>query len=245
LESIYSAGIIGCGFIGVEAPDSHIKAYTENKRTKLDAICDKNLIKAWQVYTQYPYAATITDKYREMLEAIKLDIVSVCTPPETHKEIVCHLAKSGRVRAIWCEKPIALTIEDADEMEVECVANGVMLVVNHQRNWMHPKIKISRGVINTGTHMFALLNSIFGPIQVRDLNTLCTGGILMDLEIQNIEKPVFELDFTHNKDRMLPSVLSDICSHLDAGHKSHWSFSNARSALETALKYEELQASDN
>ena len=54
------------------------------------------------------------DDHRAMLNALEPDLVSVCTPPGTHRPIVEDCATHEAVRAIHCEKPIATTWDESN-----------------------------------------------------------------------------------------------------------------------------------
>ena len=86
--------------------------------------------------------------YRELLEKEKPDIVSVCTSARPRAEIVETAARSG-VTAIWAEKPVALTLAQADRMVEVCAANGVTLAVNCARRW-NPHYASARELIMAG-----------------------------------------------------------------------------------------------
>jgi predicted dehydrogenase len=79
---------------------------------------------------------TYTD-YREMLENEELDIVSVCTWPHLHDQMVVDAAVSG-VQAIHCEKPMADTYGGARNMLEACWENNVQLTFNHMRRFGKP-----------------------------------------------------------------------------------------------------------
>jgi predicted dehydrogenase len=130
------------------------------------AFAEKHGIDDEHVYTDY----------REMLVECDLDVVSVCTPPGTHHELVLGAARSGQVGAIHCEKPLAKTLPDAREMVEVCEAEGVQLTVNHQYRYGKPfakaKTLLDGGAIgelrrfefghttlyDTGSHYFDLCN---------------------------------------------------------------------------------------
>ena len=79
----------------------------------------------------------IYEDYESMLAELTPDIVSVCTPPKTHADIVTTCAQS-RVRAIHCEKPMAGTWQECQEMVAVCDRQGVQLTFNHQRRFSRP-----------------------------------------------------------------------------------------------------------
>jgi predicted dehydrogenase len=117
----------------------------------------------------------------EMVKHEHLDIVSVATPVETHCKIVCDIAPF--VKGVYVEKPIAETVEDATKMIDTCHKYGVVLQVNHQRDWNTPVFRFSRGLLHTGTHAFALVNKYFkDPTCVK-------------FEYIDTQERIFELDF--------------------------------------------------
>ena len=183
----YRAVIVGSGRIagGLEDdslrqhPCTHIGAYRRFPQIEVSACSSKTDEQArefawrWGISNHY-------DDYREMLERENADIVSVCTPAEHHYEAVMQAAKCG-ARAIFCEKAIATSLEEADEMISECRRNGIHLTVNHTRRWcwdFHAVKRIidseelgalhsitgcfSGSLIHTGTHFFDVIHYFCG-----------------------------------------------------------------------------------
>ncbi|WP_295836412.1 Gfo/Idh/MocA family oxidoreductase [uncultured Microbacterium sp.] len=85
-------------------------------------------------------AATIAERFgarssagiEALLADPEVDVVAVCSPPALHAAHVRASLAAGR-RAIFCEKPLADTAEEADRLVAECAAVGALLVVgtNH------------------------------------------------------------------------------------------------------------------
>ncbi|MFJ8062753.1 Gfo/Idh/MocA family protein [Streptomyces sp. NPDC096142] len=71
---------------------------------------------------------------RELLAEVRPDIVSVCTPPVHHLNVVRAAVAAG-ARAVHCEKPIALSYGDALAMTTEAADAGVLLTFNLQRRF--------------------------------------------------------------------------------------------------------------
>ena len=186
---IYKAGIIGCGRIGSEFDNdpkrryvsSHAGAYFRNPQTELTAVADLDRGKLDRCGEKWGIKSLYQD-YIEMLEHERLDILSICTWNNTHLEITERAVRNG-VKAIFCEKPIANTLDDAYKMVEICKKNGIILQIDHQRRFceFHQNIKdfIDNGVIgriqqvsfyytagiaNTGSHMFDLLRFFFGEV---------------------------------------------------------------------------------
>ena len=86
--------------------------------------------------------------YSEMLAKEDLDIVSVCTWMHLHEQMVVDCAQAG-VRAVHCEKPMALTWGGAKRMARVCEENGVQLTFNHQRRFGKP-FRTAKALLDAG-----------------------------------------------------------------------------------------------
>ena len=114
----YKVGAIGCGQKGTQTA----RAYTLNPLTEIVAAADtdtENLALFCGRFNVPGY----TD-YKEMLKNEKIDIASAILPVSVNPEVVIDCAQSG-VKAITCEKPIAVTLEDADRMVEACRSRGI------------------------------------------------------------------------------------------------------------------------
>jgi predicted dehydrogenase len=85
----------------------------------------------------------------EMLAAVKPDVVSICTPAETHAAVLDEVLKFDDVRAIWCEKPLAMNAGEAASMVAASRARRVVLMVSFVRRWL-PVWKRARVLANDG-----------------------------------------------------------------------------------------------
>ena len=95
-------------------------------------------------------AERLYSDYREMLEKERPDLVSVCPRwVDCHAEMVMACADAG-VKGIFCEKPFARTLAEADAMIDACDRSGARLVVAHRRASpyeQHAKTLVDEGVI--------------------------------------------------------------------------------------------------
>lgn len=80
-----------------------------------------------------------------MLDGV--DIVDVCTPTPTHKELVLAAAAAGK--DIICEKPMARHLRDAEEMVAACESAGVRLFMAHVVRFF-PEYACAKVVLNSG-----------------------------------------------------------------------------------------------
>ena len=118
-QAKYRVGVIGCGLMGTP----HARAYNENPLTEVVAAADPDQATLEQFCERFDLAAGYST-YGEMLEREQLDIVAPVLPVSANPDAVVAAARAG-VRAIFCEKPIAASLEDADRMVEECRSHGV------------------------------------------------------------------------------------------------------------------------
>ena len=78
-------------------------------------------------------AQALYGDYREMLERERLDFVAVCPRwVGCHADMVIAAAEAG-VKGIFCEKPLAATLAEADAMLAVCERTGTRVAVAHRR----------------------------------------------------------------------------------------------------------------
>ncbi len=225
----YRAGIIGAGRVGVEFEDCHARAYTEIEATELSAIIDTDIDKAiagaskWKVHVA-------GSEYWQVGE-LGLDIISICTPPQTHCRVLKDmlLANPG-LRAIYCEKPIAIKLSEAREMVELCKANNIILQVNHQRRFGIPTFFYSRGIFNTGTHMIDMLRIFFGdPVEIKR-DELKFERLTVKLMCIDTDKHIFE--FKIPTDNLIKRGVEHLVNCIDNDRQSLSSGEEALKDLE-------------
>src|SRR5690606_18658129 len=104
--------------------------------TKIVALADISYNNALAFQEEHGGDRIYTD-YHQMLAEEQPDIVSICTWPHLHAEMVIAAAEAG-VKAIHCEKPMAPTYGEAVRMVEVCEQRGVQLTFNHQRRFGPP-----------------------------------------------------------------------------------------------------------
>jgi predicted dehydrogenase len=125
----------------------HVHGYQKSGKCRLTAVADINRENAEAFAAQYGNAAVYTD-YQEMLRQERPDIVSVCTWPALHAEMVIACAEAG-VKAVHCEKPMATTWGEARKMVEACEQSGTQLTFNHQRRFLAP-FRTARELLREG-----------------------------------------------------------------------------------------------
>ena len=136
---MYGVALIGTGRVGYqfsfgELPDNHAEAVAATEGLRLVAGVNRGRDKLEAFGQRFGVDALFHD-YRQMLEQAAPEIVIVATHPELHCEMVVDCAAAPSVRAIICEKPMALSLEECDRMIAACERAGVLLQVNHNRRW--------------------------------------------------------------------------------------------------------------
>ncbi len=148
--------LIGCGRIAKK--HSELLGQQMIAGAELAAVCDIVPEKAKALGEQFnvPY---YTD-YHDMLQNEAIDAVSVLTPSGSHAEHVIDIA--AYKKHIVVEKPMALTLNDADAMIKACDENGVKLFVVKQNRYNLPVQKLREAL---AAERFGKL--VLGTVRVR------------------------------------------------------------------------------
>ncbi|HVU25413.1 MAG TPA: Gfo/Idh/MocA family oxidoreductase [Opitutus sp.] len=191
--------IVGCGrpqisLQGFGMAHRHMAGYRASGRCTLAAVADISEANARAFVAEHQPAAAVFADYREMMDRVRPDVVSVCLWPHLHAESVGAIAPF-RPRAILCEKPMDIHWDAALRMHATCREHGVLLAINHQRRFNLPLAKarelLEGGAIgrlrrlegawhnlaDAGTHVLDLMfcfngdspaDWVLGQIDVRD-----------------------------------------------------------------------------
>lgn len=143
-------GLIGCGFMG----RTHSNGYNRIKNffpelehvPVLKVACSRNEQKAKAFAEQWGYESYETD-WKAVIAREDIDAVDICTPNDMHAEISIAAAKAGKM--IFCEKPLARTLEESEEMVNAIEATGVknMVWYNYRRL---PAVTLAKHIIDSG-----------------------------------------------------------------------------------------------
>jgi predicted dehydrogenase len=150
-------GVIGCGLMA----RNHIAGYVACGRYEVAALADPDESAMHATDTHFGFRTVHYSDPRAMLDAERLDVVSVCTWHTGHSPWTV-AAAARRPKAILCEKPMADTLGHADEMLVACHRNGVKLAIGHQRRFL-PAYAMARDFIAQGAiGQVLLIQSVAG-----------------------------------------------------------------------------------
>ncbi|WP_261303483.1 Gfo/Idh/MocA family protein [Paenibacillus andongensis] len=201
---MFSSVVIGLGQIGLMYdfeekrvhPSSHCLAYETNSHINLVAAADVNVTRESDLH-RIAAKTRFYNNYLEMLnENSQVDIVSICTPPINRFNELREIIEISRARIIFCEKPLALNIEEAEHiLKLVQTYNGI-IVPNISRRWIPEFIQIrdfirsnqygslqkiharyTRGIYNSGTHLFDLIRWLTSDItEVFTANQVLTSA---------------------------------------------------------------------
>ena len=142
----YRVAIVGTGSIATR----HGRACNEVPLAELWAICDISEDSLSLFGDEFGVTRRHTS-LKEMLEAEEIDIAIVSTWGPSHAETTIQLAGSGKVKAILCEKPFALTATEAERMAAAAHRNDILLAeafkFRHHPMHLHAKELVDSGAI--------------------------------------------------------------------------------------------------
>jgi 1,5-anhydro-D-fructose reductase (1,5-anhydro-D-mannitol-forming) len=139
-----------------------------------------------------------TTSIDELLSDPRVQAVYISTTNELHKEQALAAARAGK--HVLCEKPLALTLDDAREMVEACRQAGVVMATNHhlRNSGAHRAMRqaIKDGLI--GEPLFArVFHAVYLPAHLqgwRLTNPAAGGGVVLDITVHDADTLRFVLD---------------------------------------------------
>jgi predicted dehydrogenase len=120
-------GIVGVGFgARVQLPGFR---RLEPEDVHVVAVCARDRAAARRAAEEGSVSSAYDD-WRDLVADEEVDLVSIATPPAAHREIALGALEAGK--AVLCEKPLAVTVADADELEAAAEAAGVPAMVDFE-----------------------------------------------------------------------------------------------------------------
>jgi len=143
-QEILRVGVAGCGGLG----RTEAKIVHDLDGVELVGVCDVILANAQQAAADLGIEKAYSD-HRQLIEENNLDCLLVVTPTYTHAEITVDAANAGL--HIFCEKPMAITLQECDAMLEATERNNVKLMIGFVRrfqpNYREMKRRIDAGDI--------------------------------------------------------------------------------------------------
>jgi len=183
--------VIGYGFIGRRHVDT-LKSYPESDCV---AVCDINKARLEEVKSLYPDMITY-DNADELFGNPDIDGVIIATNNNQHKDLTIKAARAGK--HIICEKPVALSVMELDEMIAEVEKAGVNFTVHHQRRF-DKDFRTVKEVYDKGLvgDIYTIQSSLYGYNgNMHDWHVYKSegGGMLYDWGVHLIDQILFMVD---------------------------------------------------
>ncbi|RYE98721.1 MAG: Gfo/Idh/MocA family oxidoreductase, partial [Oxalobacteraceae bacterium] len=143
-------GLIGTGFMGRTHSNGYNRVpnfFPDLIHTPvLKTVCSRNAEKVQAFADQWGYESIETD-WRAVIARDDIDAVDICTPNDSHAEIAIAAAEAGKM--ILCEKPLARTVAEAQQMVDAVDKAGVANTVwyNYRRI---PAVTLAKQLITSG-----------------------------------------------------------------------------------------------
>ena len=127
-------------------------------------------------------------RHEDLLDDREIEAVAVVTSTSAHKQVVMDAARSGK--AIFCEKPISLTLVDAAEMIELVAAKGVFFQMAFQRRfdvgYLAAKKKLEAGAIGDPVMFTSISRDPYAP-PIEFCDPKVSGGLIADMGVHDFD----------------------------------------------------------
>ena len=135
-------GIIGCG----KMADNHAQQIKHITGAEIAAVCDLEPLMAKDMAVRFKIKRHFTD-VREMLETVKLDVVHITTPPQSHFELGRMCLDAGC--NVYMEKPFTVNTVEAEKLIAHAGEKKLKITAGHNAQFTHAMIRM-RELIKSG-----------------------------------------------------------------------------------------------
>ena len=179
-------GIIGAGRIGrvhaetlaFRLPETQIAAITDVNREAAQAVADRCNI------------SRVVDSSAEILADPQVQAVLICSPTSTHADLIVEAAKAGK--HIFCEKPIAFSLDRIDRALEAVKTAGVQLQIGFNRRFDANFARVRQAVKSGEIGKPSLMHIISRDPSPPPLSYVRTsGGIFLDMTIHDFDMARF------------------------------------------------------
>ena len=171
-----NVGVIGVGAMG----ENHVRVYHKIEEANLVAVSDVSERALKKI--EKKYGAKGYTEYSELLENPEIEVVSVCVPTTFHHNVVMEAIKNGK--HVLVEKPIAFTLEEAEEMIAAAKEAGVLLATGHVERF-NPAVQKAKELVDDGVigDIVSAFAKRVGPLPPRIKDV----GVAIDLAIHDLD----------------------------------------------------------
>src|SRR5690242_13076483 len=125
--------MVGSGFMG----KAHSNAFRQvghffdlDYELELKVICGRNQSRLDEMAARWGWQETATD-WQQVVRRPDIDVVDVATPNALHAAVAIAAAQAGKV--VWCEKPLAMSLAEAEAMAKAAAKVATLVWFNYRR----------------------------------------------------------------------------------------------------------------
>jgi len=177
--------VVGYGFMGT----THLTAWSMVEDAKVLAVVGRDRIKAEKVASRFDAVSYST--LGQALKELAVDAVDICTPTFTHRDYALEALNAGK--HVLVEKPMALSLREADEMIQVADAGGLKLMVAHVLRFFSEYAKVRElvqgGAIGRPVMVRAKRAGSMPPWGVQSwfMDQSKSGGVAVDLAAHDVD----------------------------------------------------------
>jgi len=170
-------GMVGAGGIA----QAYVAAFSNSTSGELVAVADTRLPAAQAIAETLSCKAF--DNHDTMCDEMEVDAIIVCTPPVSHPDITTSIMKRGL--HVLCEKPLAISVDDAHSMIEQAEESGVIFTMASKFRYVEDMGKI-KSIIESGVlgEVILVENVFTANVDMRNRwnsnPEISGGGVLID-----------------------------------------------------------------
>ncbi len=158
-----SGSSLGIGWIGAGAfsTGTLMPAFRQAGFKRFVAVTSASGITARRAAEQHYFEKAVTGGF-PVIDDPDVGVVVIATPHDTHAELATLALKDGR--HVWCEKPLALTMDELREVEAAWESSGRQLMVGFNRRWSSAVLAAQRALSKVTSPKFLVYRVAAGPV---------------------------------------------------------------------------------
>lgn len=146
-RDVVRIGLIGCGVRGQYLAMSVLQTIGDRLAGSIAALCDVDLPQARHVRSRYCPMADVHGDYRDLFAREDLSAVIIATPDHWHVPMALEAIRAGK--AIYCEKPLSLTVREGQILRDEVARTGTVFQVGTQQR-SHDRFQTACDLVRNG-----------------------------------------------------------------------------------------------
>jgi myo-inositol 2-dehydrogenase/D-chiro-inositol 1-dehydrogenase len=183
--SSISVAFLGAGRMGM----AHLETLAGLPGVRVQVVADPS-IDAARRGAELAGAEGATDDIQAAIAAPGVDAVLICTPTPTHADLIEAAARAGK--SVWCEKPVALTIEETQRVAVTVEAAGVPVMIGFMRRFDPGYAAAKRAIEAGAVGQVERFRAVSCDVSPPPLSFIAgSGGIFVDMFVHDFDMARF------------------------------------------------------